>query len=89
MKRPVICRAFFLFQGFASRIPIMTLNHIDKAFGPQVLLDGVCLSVGRGVRIGLIRRNREGTSTLLKMMSGEVERDAGKGGGRKCAKQLE
>ena len=40
MKRPVICRAFFLFQGFASRIPSMTLNHIDKAFGPQVLLDG-------------------------------------------------
>nr|WP_236075185.1 ATP-binding cassette domain-containing protein [Mariprofundus sp. EBB-1] len=58
-------------------MPVMTLNHIDKAFGPQVLLDGVCLSVGRGVRIGLIGRNGEGKSTLLKIMSGEVESDAG------------
>jgi len=55
----------------------MTLNHIDKAYGPQVLLDGVSLSVGRGVRIGLIGRNGEGKSTLLKIMSGEVECDAG------------
>ncbi|GAV20783.1 ATP-binding cassette, subfamily F, uup [Mariprofundus micogutta] len=55
----------------------MTLNHIDKAFGPQVLLDGVCLSIGRGVRIGLIGRNGEGKSTLLKIMSGEVECDSG------------
>ncbi len=55
----------------------MTLNHIDKAFGPQVLLDGVCLSVGRGVRIGLIGRNGEGKSTLLKIMAGIVECDAG------------
>jgi len=55
----------------------MTLNHIDKAFGPQVLLDGVCLSVGRGVRIGLIGRNGEGKSTLLKIMAGTVESDAG------------
>jgi len=63
--------------GYASHMPVMTLNHIDKAFGPQVLLDGVSLSVGRGVRIGLIGRNGEGKSTLLKIMSGEVECDAG------------
>jgi len=64
-------------SGYASAMPVMTLNHIDKAFGPQVLLDGVCLSVGRGVRIGLIGRNGEGKSTLLKIMAGTVECDAG------------
>jgi len=58
-------------------MPVMTLNHIDKAFGPQVLLDGVCLNIGRGVRIGLIGRNGEGKSTLLKIMADEVESDAG------------
>jgi len=58
-------------------MPVMTLNHIDKAFGPQVLLDGVCLSIGRGVRIGLIGRNGEGKSTLLKIMAGLEECDAG------------
>ena len=63
--------------GYASPMPVMTLNHIDKAYGPQVLLDGVCLSVGRGVRIGLIGRNGEGKSTLLKIMAGIVECDAG------------
>ena len=55
----------------------MTLNHLDKSFGSQVLLDNVSLSIGRGVRIGLIGRNGEGKSTLLKIMAGIVETDAG------------
>jgi len=58
-------------------MPIMTLNHLDKAFGPQVVLDDVCLSIGRGVRVGLIGRNGEGKSTLLKIMAGLVEADSG------------
>jgi ATP-binding cassette subfamily F protein uup len=58
-------------------MPIMTLNHLDKAFGPQVVLDNVSLSIGCGVRIGLIGRNGEGKSTLLKIMAGIVETDSG------------
>nr|WP_162847955.1 ATP-binding cassette domain-containing protein [Mariprofundus erugo] len=58
-------------------MPIMTLNHIDKAFGSQVLLDDISLSITRGVRIGLIGRNGEGKSTLLKIIAGIVEADAG------------
>ncbi|HXH71189.1 MAG TPA: ATP-binding cassette domain-containing protein, partial [Mariprofundaceae bacterium] len=58
-------------------MPIMTLNHVSKAFGPQVLLDDVSLSVGRGIRVGLIGRNGEGKSTLLKIMAGLVEPDSG------------
>ncbi len=58
-------------------MPVMTLNHLEKAFGPQVLLDDVCLSIGCGVRIGLIGRNGEGKSTLLKIMAGIVEPDTG------------
>ena len=56
---------------------MMTLNHLDKAFGSQVLLDDVSLSIGRGVRIGLIGRNGEGKSTLLKIMAGFIEPDSG------------
>lgn len=56
---------------------MMTLSHLCKAFGPQVLLDDVSLIVGRGVRIGLIGRNGEGKSTLLKIMAGLVEADSG------------
>jgi len=58
-------------------MPIMTLNHITKAFGPRVLLDDVSLTIGRGVRLGLIGRNGEGKSTLLKIMAGQMETDAG------------
>jgi len=58
-------------------MPIMTLNHLDKAFGSQVLLDDISLSIGRGVRTGLIGRNGEGKSTLLKIMAGIVEPDHG------------
>ena len=70
-------RGVFFVNRYASRMPVMTLNHLDKAFGPQVLLDDVSLSIGRGVRIGLIGRNGEGKSTLLKIMAGIVEPDAG------------
>ncbi len=56
---------------------MMTLNHLDKAFGSQVLLDDVSLSIAKGVRIGLIGRNGEGKSTLLKIMAGLVDTDSG------------
>jgi len=68
---------FLCLSGYASHMPAMTLNHLDKAFGPQVLLDDVSLSIGRSVRIGLIGRNGEGKSTLLKIMAGIVEADGG------------
>jgi len=58
-------------------MPVMTLNHLCKAFGPQVLLDDVSLTINRGVRIGLIGRNGEGKSTLLKIMAGLMEADGG------------
>lgn len=58
-------------------MPALTLNHLHKAFGPQVLLDDVSLTVKRGARIGLIGRNGEGKSTLLKIIAGLMEADSG------------
>jgi len=58
-------------------MPIMQLNHLYKAFGSQILLDDVSLPIGRGVRIGLIGRNGEGKSTLLKIMAGISDMDSG------------
>lgn len=58
-------------------MPMMQLNHLYKAFGSQILLDDVSLSIGRGVRIGLIGRNGEGKSTLLKIMAGIADLDSG------------
>ncbi len=58
-------------------MPAISLRDVHKAYGPQVLLDGVSLTIRRGARIGLIGRNGEGKSTLLKIIAGRVEADAG------------
>lgn len=58
-------------------MPIMTLNHISKSFGAQVVLDDVSFSITRGVRLGLIGRNGEGKSTMLKIMAGLADCDEG------------
>jgi len=58
-------------------MPILSLKDVHKAYGPQVLLDGVSLTVRRSARIGLIGRNGEGKSTLLKIMAGIEHADSG------------
>ncbi len=58
-------------------MPILSLAHVSKAYGPQVLLDDVSINIPRGARIALIGRNGEGKSTLLKIMDQQVELDAG------------
>ena len=58
-------------------MPVLTLHSIKKAFGHQILLDDVDLRISKGARIGLIGRNGEGKSTLLKIMAGLVEADDG------------
>lgn len=58
-------------------MPVLSLKGVTKAYGPQVLLDNVSLTIGRGVRVGLIGRNGEGKSTLLKIMAGMEAIDSG------------
>lgn len=58
-------------------MPVLVLHDLHKAFGPQVLLDGVSLRVGSNARIGLIGRNGEGKSTLLKVIAGQIDVDSG------------
>jgi ABC transport system ATP-binding/permease protein len=58
----------------------MSLIKIEKAclsYGLQVLLDQVDLSVECGQRLCLIGRNGAGKSSLLKVLSGEVDLDKG------------
>jgi ATP-binding cassette subfamily F protein uup len=58
-------------------MPLLTLHHIHKAYGPQILLDNVSLTVRHGSRIGLIGRNGTGKSTLLKLMAKIIDPDEG------------
>jgi ATPase subunit of ABC transporter with duplicated ATPase domains len=49
--------------------------HIE--FPTRVVFDAVTLGVAEGDRIGLVGRNGDGKSTLLNILSGQLEPDAG------------
>ncbi len=58
-------------------MPLISLQAITLSYGLPPLLDGVDLSIERGERICLIGRNGTGKSTLLKVITGEVQADGG------------
>src|SRR5262252_140229 len=58
-------------------MPLITLDRISTAFGHLPLLAGAALQVDAGERIAVIGRNGTGKSTLLRILSGELEPDAG------------
>jgi len=55
----------------------LTAHDIQITFGGLTVLDGVSLSVGPGDRVGILAPNGVGKSTLLRILSGELEPDAG------------
>ena len=55
----------------------MSLKDVTLAFGGPSVLDGVSLSVSKGLRAALTGRNGEGKSTLMKVIAGELEPDSG------------
>ena len=56
---------------------LLSCTDVRIAFGGRPLLDDVRLHVERGERIGLLGRNGEGKSTLLKVLAGELPPDSG------------
>ncbi|MGH7477285.1 MAG: ABC-F family ATP-binding cassette domain-containing protein [Longimicrobiales bacterium] len=66
---------------FTQRSPsgkdVLTVRGIRKAFGDHDVLHGVDLSLRRGDRLVIMGPNGIGKSTLLKIVMGELEADAG------------
>jgi ABC transport system ATP-binding/permease protein len=56
---------------------LISLNNVSIAFGHVALLDKIALRLERGERVCLIGRNGEGKSTLLTIISGEINPDQG------------
>jgi ABC transport system ATP-binding/permease protein len=56
---------------------LVTLQDLSIRFRGPVLLDSVHCQIHRGQRIGLLGRNGTGKSTLLRILSGDVEPDGG------------
>ena len=56
---------------------VLAIEGIAKSYGDNRVLDDVSLTVMRGERIAIIGPNGIGKSTLLKLVMGELEADAG------------
>lgn len=56
---------------------LLSVQGIVHSYGSQPVLDGVSLTLHEGDRIGLIGRNGCGKSTLMKVLSGLIDPDAG------------
>jgi len=56
---------------------LLSLKDVSLAFGGPPVLDGVSLSISKGLRAALTGRNGEGKSTLMKVIAGDLEPDCG------------
>jgi ABC transport system ATP-binding/permease protein len=57
---------------------LVNLERVHKSYGIRPLLDGVSLGVGTGERIGVVGRNGDGKTTLLRLIGGLEEPDNGR-----------
>ena len=56
---------------------LVNLSAVDKGYGTRSVLRGVTLGVSAGDRIGVVGRNGDGKSTLLRLIAGAEPADAG------------
>jgi len=62
---------------YHRRMPLASATDLHLAHGTNVLLDGVTLSIEPGERLGLVGRNGQGKSTILRILAGELVPDSG------------
>ncbi|AKH82853.1 glycerophosphodiester phosphodiesterase [Streptomyces sp. CNQ-509] len=57
---------------------LVNLEAVDKVYGTRTLLDGISLGVAEGDRIGVVGRNGDGKTTLVRLLAKLEEPDAGR-----------
>ncbi|WP_031509289.1 ABC-F family ATP-binding cassette domain-containing protein [Streptomyces megasporus] len=57
---------------------LVNLEAVGKVYGTRALLDGVSLGVGEGDRIGVVGRNGDGKTTLVRILSRLEPADTGR-----------
>jgi ATPase subunit of ABC transporter with duplicated ATPase domains len=78
LKRSNIQRPFIRFdQRRPSGRQILTISGLDKAFDDKVICEDFQLNVFRKDKIAIVGANGVGKTTLLKMIAGVLEPDAG------------
>ncbi len=63
--------------GQASGKKVIEAVGLEKSFGGREILHGLTLTVQRGDRVAFVGPNGVGKTTLIKMLLGEIEPDAG------------
>lgn len=58
-------------------MPVIDLANISKYVGARCLFSQVTFSLSRGEKVGVVGRNGEGKTTLLRIIAGEIEPDEG------------
>lgn len=58
-------------------MPLLRLNKVSMAYGTHALLDNAQFQLDPGERVGLLGRNGEGKSTLMKIIAGHIAADNG------------
>ncbi|MDP7093297.1 MAG: ATP-binding cassette domain-containing protein, partial [Gammaproteobacteria bacterium] len=58
-------------------MPLVRLDEVSLEFGEQVLLRDASMSIEAGERVCLIGRNGAGKTSLLRLITGELEPDHG------------
>src|SRR3569623_1526760 len=56
---------------------VIDAKHVSKNFGDRPIIRDLTLRVTRGDRIGIVGANVAGKTTLLRLLTGELEPDAG------------
>ena len=56
---------------------VVQLEKVSKAYGANDILIDVSWNIDKGNRIGLVRRNGCGKTTLLHILTGEIRHDSG------------
>jgi ABC transport system ATP-binding/permease protein len=59
-------------------VNLINVEGLTKAYGPVPLLHEVSLGISAGDRVGIVGRNGGGKSTLVSLLAGRVEPDAGR-----------
>ncbi|HEX6921103.1 MAG TPA: ABC-F family ATP-binding cassette domain-containing protein [Actinomycetes bacterium] len=57
---------------------LVNLEGVEKGYGTRTLLDGVSLGVAEGERVGVVGRNGDGKSTLLRLLVAAEPPDSGR-----------
>lgn len=58
-------------------VPYLQIDNLTKSFGDLILFDSISFGIAEGQKIGLIAKNGTGKTTLLNIITGKEDYDAG------------